>query len=91
MPSQIEKVTVTKGVSGYSGTTSIRLLKNGLSVMGSNDLLITSAQQYAEFGQSCFGTTVSDVGDVYSLDVISEEAPYPHDLVVIVRLAAING
>jgi len=91
MPSVLEKATITKGVSGYSGTTSIRVLKNGLSIMGSNDMLITSAQQFVEYTQSYFGTTSFEVGDVVSLDVISEEAPYPRDLAVILRMAAVNG
>lgn len=89
--SQLEKATITKGVSGYSGTTSVRILKNGLSVMGSNDMLITSAQQFVEYTQSYFGSTSFEIGDVVSLDVISEEAPYPRDLAVILRMAAVNG
>jgi len=91
VPSVLEKATITKGVSGYSGTTSVRILKNGLSVMGSNDMLITSAQQFVEYTQSYFGSTSFEVGDVVSLDVISEEAPYPRDLAVILRMAAVNG
>jgi hypothetical protein len=59
--------------------------------MGSNDLIITSAQQFADFSQSYFATTVFDAGDILSLDVISEEAPYSRDLQAIVTLASING
>lgn len=90
-PSLLEKATLTKGVSGYSGSTFVRVLKNGLSIMGSNDLYITSAQTFSEFSQSYFATPSFDVGDVVSLDVISEEAPYPRDLGVILRMAAVNG
>jgi hypothetical protein len=89
--SQLMRVVLTKGVSGYSGSTYVRVLKNGLSIMGSNDLIITSAQQFADFSQSYFATTVFDAGDVLSLDVISEEAPYSRDLQAIVTLTSING
>jgi hypothetical protein len=89
--SYLQRAIVTKGVSGYSGTTAIRVLKNGLSVMGSSDLLLTSAQQFGDFNQTFFSVTNFDNGDLISLDVISEEAPYPRDLSVILQLAAAQG
>lgn len=89
--SQLLRAILTKGVSGYSGTTSVRVLKNGLSIMGSNDLEIASSRQFAVFPQTVFANYRFDVGDVVSLDVISEEAPYPRDLGVTLQFTATNG
>jgi len=90
-PSVLLKAILTKGVSGFSGSTFVRVLKNGLSIMGSSDLVISSANQFAEFPQSWFAVKSFDVGDVVSLDVISEEAPYPRDLSAILVFGAVNG
>lgn len=87
----LEKVTLVKGVSGFSGTTYCRLKKNGSSIMGSNDLAITSAQDFAEFPAWWFSTTAFDVDDTLSVDVTGVESPYPRDLRVICRMANVNG
>ena len=86
----LQRVAISKGVSGWSGTTRLRMLKNAVSMMGSNDMPILASQNYAEFGTEYHSTYHIDPGDVLTLDVRDEESPYPRDLVVTATFAAIG-
>ena len=86
----LTRVAVSKGVSGWSGTTRVRMLKNAVSMMGSNDLPILASQNYVEFGTAYHSVVHVVPGDVLTLDVIGEESPYPRDLILTATFAAIG-
>jgi len=87
----LQKATLIKGVSGFSGTTFVRILKNGATIMGSNDLSIDSVDTFAEFSPVFFNDVTFEVGDLLTADVVTSESPPSRDLKVICRFAAVNG
>lgn len=83
----IEKCTISKGVGGFSGTTYLDVLRNGVSLCGSNKLSIMSSQTFVEYSSSSFQLPFISVGSEVTVDVIGEEAPYVRDLSVVLKLA----
>jgi hypothetical protein len=85
---RIEKVTITKGVSGYSGSTYFDVLRNGVTLVGSTKLAIASGENFKEYNvPSSLNRNVA-VGDLVTVDVVSDETPYARDICVIVKCRA---
>lgn len=85
---RIEKVIVTKGISGYSGTTYFDILRNGVTMVGSTKLTIASNENYKEIVVPSSLNKNVDVGDLITIDVVSEESPFPRDFFVSVKCRA---
>ena len=83
----IEKCTLSKDVGGYSGVTYVDVLRNGVSLCGSNKLSITPSQTFVEYPSSSFQIPFIPVGSEVTVDVIGEEVPYPRGVCVVLKLA----
>lgn len=89
-PGYVELAVLTKGVSGYSGTTYVDVLKNGSTMLGSIKLSIASTQQYQVYPESMFSVKSFDVNDTLSIALTATESPYPRDFSLILRCKAAN-
>lgn len=79
---RIEGVRASKGTSGSSGTTTLDVLVNGVSILASPLLQLDYSEAWVSEGPSLIASADLGPSDEVTLDVIDEESPAPRDIVV---------
>lgn len=74
------KIVLMKGVSGTTGTTSIDVHKNGVSILPTQKLDMGPTDQVIEYPFDVFSDLTVSNGDQFTLVVDAEESPFLRDL-----------
>ncbi len=87
----IESVVLTRGTTGTAGTTSMDILKNGVSMLGTNKCDILWSDDFQVYDSSIFGAPLSAMSsfvaenDMIDVRVLAQESPFPRDIVMVLN------